>query len=135
MPLETPLFSIQSNSSDRELAFLSPRDDYFTVELRGGALCATQLVYAYTYGPTLTSLFARLASHERPWFGEERWDSLEGEFSLSATCSSLGTVAFLVNICGQSGAPEEWRVSASLITELGQMPKIAAGAQSFFGGT
>jgi hypothetical protein len=41
----------------------------------------------------------------------------------------------LVAILGLEGAPEEWRVSASLTTELGQLPNIAAGAHRFFGGT
>ena len=136
MPLETPLFSIHSNSSDRELAFLSSgKDDYFTVQLRGSSLQATQRVYAYTDRSGLARLFARLSACERPWSGEERWESLEGEFSLSARCSSLGIVTFLVAILGLEGAPEEWRVSASLTTELGQLPNIAAGAHRFFGGT
>ena len=30
------------------------------------------------------------------------------------------------------GGPEEWGVSANIVTELGQLPSIASRAQSFF---
>ena len=115
--------------------FLSPHGDYFTVELRGSSVQATHAVWAYTDAQGLASLFARLASYERPWSSDECWESIEGEFSLSATCSPLGEVSFSVRIRGLQGAPEEWQVSAALTTELGQLPRIAAGAHQFFGGT
>ena len=92
------------------------------------------MVWAYTDGKGLAALLARLASYERPWSSGECWESIEGEFSLSATCSPLGEVGFSVCIRGLQGAPEEWQASATLTTELGQLPKIAAGAQRFFGG-
>ncbi|MGY0653105.1 DUF6228 family protein [Luteimonas sp. A537] len=115
--------------------FLSPHGDYFTVELRGASVQATHTVWAHTDARGLANLFARLATYERPWSGNERWESIEGEFLLSATCSPLGEVNFSVRILGLQGAPEEWQVSASLTTELGQLPKVAAGAHRFFGGT
>ena len=117
------------------MAFLSQEGDYFTVELRGGDLQASLRVYAYTHGLGLSDLFASLAKHERPWIAQERWESIEGEFSLSASCSPLGIVTFLVAMFGHPGFPEEWRVSASITTELGLLPSLAAGAQRFFGGT
>ena len=129
------LFSIRSSSSDRELAFLSLDGDHFTVELRGSALQATHAVWAYTDAKGLANLFARLGSYERPWSSEERWESLEGEFSLSARCSPLGHVDFSVHLHGSQGAPEEWQLTAVLTTELGQLPKIAASASGFFSGT
>ncbi|WP_425602255.1 DUF6228 family protein [Luteimonas aquatica] len=116
------------------MVFLSPEEDYFTVELRGEDLQATRRVYAYTDAAGLNRLFARLAEYERPWTAEESWESLEGEFLLSASCSPLGIVTFLAAIYGSPGAPEEWHVSASITTELGQLPSIAAGAKRFFGG-
>jgi hypothetical protein len=37
-------------------------------------------------------------------------------------------------MAGLQGAPEEWRVSASLVTEMGRMQDLSAGAHRFFGG-
>lgn len=128
------LFSIRSNASDRELVFRSPQGDYFTVELRGTSVQATQVVWAYPDAQALAQLFARLAAYERPWMGEECWDSMEGELSLSVTCSPLGEVCFSVRTQGAQGAPEAWQVCAALTTELGQLPKIAADAHHFFAG-
>lgn len=129
------MFSIHSNSSDRALVFLPSEEDYFVVEFRGADLQATRKVYAFAEGAGLRRFFAALAAYERPWSSEETWSSLEGEFSLSASCSRLGIVTFLFAIHGSPGASEEWHVSASITTELGQLPRIAAGAQRFFSGT
>ena len=125
-------FSIRSNASDRELVFHSPQADYFVVELRGTALNAIRNVYAYTDARGLSALFERLATYERPWVGTERWESLEGEFAVSAVCSALGQVRFAVRIRDMLGGPEEWEVSAHLESELGALPALAAHARSFF---
>jgi len=121
-------FSIKSNASDRELVFSDARRDYFTVELRGSGVRAVGGVYD---AGGLAELFAKLATFERPWSGAETWESVEGEFSIAATCSALGEVRFSVCIRGMLGGPEQWEVSASLVSELGQLPGIAAHAESF----
>lgn len=113
--------------------FLSSIDDHFTVELKGRSVYATQVVYAYTDALGVAELFARLAANERPWTGVESWESLEGEFRLSAMCSPLGEVTFFLEIAGMQGAPEEWRVSASITTEFGQLCQLSAGARRLFG--
>jgi hypothetical protein len=125
-------FSIKSNASDRELVFLEPARDYFVAELRGTAVRATRRVYAYTDAAGLSRLFSRIAAYDRPWSTPERWESLEGEFSIEAVCSSLGHVTFSVRIRDMLGGPEEWDVTARLVTELGQLPAIAANAELFF---
>jgi hypothetical protein len=125
-------FSLKSNASDRELVFSSPRPDYFVVELRGRALGVTREVYAYTDAHGLSAFFAKLAACERPWVGTQRWDSLEGEFSLSAACTALGQVSFTVRIRDMLGGPEEWEVSAKIASELGALPAVAANARQFF---
>jgi hypothetical protein len=132
--VSTASFSFKSNASDRELAFLDPRPDYFVVELRGFGVRAIREVYAYTDALGLSKLFGRLAEYSRPWNGAEKWESLEGEFSLAASCSAVGAVTFAVSIRDLLGSPEEWMVKASLITEMGQLPSIAANARSFFSG-
>jgi len=132
--MNSATFSIKSNASDRELVFLDPREDYFVVELRGFGVRAIRDVYAYTDALGLSVLLNRLAEYSRPWSSAEGWESLEGEFSLAATCSSLGEVRFTVSIRDLFGSPEEWTVQASLVTEMGQLPSIAANAKSFFVG-
>ena len=125
-------FSLKSNASDRELVFSSPRPDYFVVELRGRALEVTREVYAYTDARGLSEFFAKLAIFERPWVGTQRWESLEGEFSISAACSALGQVSFSIRIRDMLGGPEEWEVSAQLATELGALQAVAVDAGLFF---
>ena len=126
------MFAIKSSSSDLELIFSAPRPDYFTVELQSREFRAIREVWAYTDAQGLAVLFSKLAAQERPWVGAESWASLEGEFSLSAACSARGEVALAVSVSGLPGALEEWGLSATLITELGQLPSIAAAANRFF---
>jgi hypothetical protein len=125
-------FSIKSNASDRELVFLSPRSDHFIVQLRGTALQASREVYAYTDARGLSDFFGELAAYRRPWGETRSWESLEGEFALSAACSALGQVTFAIRIRDMLGGPEEWDVKASVVTELGALPTIAGHARLFF---
>ena len=131
--MEVESFSIKSNASDRELVFLAARKDYFTVQLRGAYLQATRKVYAYSpHMGNIAELFSQLASQVRPWGDTASWESLEGELSLSATCSSNGIVALQVTITHHLLRPEDWSLSALLTTELGQLPSIGAAARGFF---
>jgi len=125
------LFSIHSSSSSRELVFQSRKGEYFQVVLKGDVEAIAD-VWAYTDAQGLGRLFQELAAYERPWKGEKGWQSIEGEFSISATCSSLGEVRFLVKLRGLQGAPEEWNVQVGLATEFGQLGKIAKQAMAFF---
>jgi hypothetical protein len=128
------LFSIKSSSSDKEIVFSAPEKDYFTVELKSDEVRAIRKVYAFSpQNPGPKALFARIARHDRPWESEEGWGSLEGEFSLSATCSQLGVVTFSLSLLSRLGGPEDWSISATLTSDLGQLPSIAAGAEQFFG--
>ncbi|MDR2013208.1 MAG: DUF6228 family protein [Rhodanobacter sp.] len=125
-------FSIKSSTSDRELVFLNPKRECFVVELRGTALEASRSVYAYTDATGLLQFFCTLATYERPWNKPERWEALEGEFSVEATCSPLGQVTFFIRLRDMFGQDEEWEASARLVTELGQLPTIASNAKLFF---
>jgi len=128
------LFSITSSSSNSELVFSEPRKDYFTVEFKCGEVQAIRKVYAYSpHRPSIGALFARIASQDRPWEGAEYWESLEGEFSLSATCSHLGAVTFSISIHSRPDARDKWRISVTLSVGLGQLPAIGASATQFFG--
>ena len=81
----------------------------------------------------MASFFNDLASFTIPWDGERRWESLERDFQISATCTSLGCVNLSVILQRRMGAREEWQVSADLAYELGLLPVLARAAGQFFG--
>ncbi|MDD1607801.1 MAG: DUF6228 family protein, partial [Methylococcaceae bacterium] len=93
---------------------------------------ASTEVWAYTDANGLNEFFQELGCLERPWQGQRSWASIEGEFSLSATCTSLGNVTFHVTLFGLQGAPEEWSVQAGLETDFGQLEQIAKHVKLFF---
>ena len=126
------MFSIHSTSSTRELVFSAHKDASFRVELKGFEVSASADVWAYTDANGLNEFFQELGRFERPWQGQHSWASIEGDFSLAATCTTLGNVTFRVTLLGLQGAPEEWRVEAGLVTELGQLEKIAKFSGMFF---
>ena len=125
------MFSIHSSSSSRELVFQSRKGEYFQVILKGSVEAATD-VWAYTDAQGLNHLFQELGAYQKPWEGKKEWQSIEGEFSISAACSSLGEIQLLVELRGFQGAPEEWKVQVGLVTEFGQLEKIAKQAMAFF---
>ena len=127
------MFSINSNSSSAGLRFSAAGRDFFTVEISGTELGASRTIYAYSpHGPTIGAWFARLGGHRLPWEGVERWESLEGEFALAVTCSTLGVVTFALTMSSRVDAPEPWSMSAAVDADLGQLPGIAARAAEFF---
>ncbi|KLD65601.1 DUF6228 family protein [Dyella japonica] len=126
------MFSIRSSSSDREVRFLDRRGDEFVVEIEGRGVTATQWVCAFTDPDGLARWMESLATNELPWKGVRSWATLEGEFQISASCSSGGAVTFLVTLSGLPGSSEAWRVSAGVTSELGQLPGLAQAARHFF---
>lgn len=112
--------------------FSQHEGEYFRVELKGFEVSASTQVWAYTDANGLNQFFQALGCLERPWQGERSWASIERDFSLAATCTSLGSVTFRVELRGSQGAPEEWRVEAGLVTEFGQLEGIAKNSEGFF---
>jgi hypothetical protein len=102
------------------------------VALKDFEVSASADVWAYTDADGLNKLFQELDGLESPWRGERSWASIEGDFSLFATCTSLGHVTFRVEMRGSQGAPEEWRVNAGLVIEFGQLEQIARSSNAFF---
>lgn len=126
------MFAIHSSSSDRELRFIARNGDSFQVELLGRELNVSLEVSAYTDSKGFLLLLEKLATHAMPWRGAESWSSFEGELNLVATCSTSGHVHFQIELRGWLGAPEEWRASAGITSELGQLQSIATAARKFF---
>ncbi len=125
-------FTIHSTSSDRSLTFTNCRGNYFQVDLKGAGVSASVEVYAYTDALGLNNLFQELSAYNKPWTGTKKWESLEGEFSISATCSTLGNVEFRINLKMLPGHPEESAISTGIASELGQLSHIAKEAERFF---
>ena len=128
------LFSIHSVNSDRELIFSSYQGEQFQLELKGSGISALTGVWVggKPYSQSLNVFFQQLATFTKPWKGAQDWKSLEGETSLSVTCAILGQVTFLIEIRHEIGGPEAWLVQARIVTELGQLEKIARDAKTFF---
>lgn len=70
-----------------------------------------------------------LSSYEKPWTDIKRWESIDGEFKISAACSRLGKVTFELEL-SHYGFSEEWAVKTQLNSETGQLPRIAKSAQA-----
>jgi hypothetical protein len=130
--LEGSSFSVHSVDSDRELVFRDRNGERFTVELKGSELFGSVDVWLHPVANDLHIFFQELAGFPNAWQGARAWESLEGELSLSATCSTLGQVTFFVKFYHRAGSPEDWEVRARLVTELGQLEKIAKEAKIFF---
>ena len=101
--------------------------------MKGAAISASKRVWApTTEGIGLNTFFQELASFKTPWQDARGWGSLEEDFEISVTCTTLGQVVFLVKLSGLSGETEEWVAQTGLETELGQLEKIARNANVFF---
>ena len=125
------MISIKSNSSNRELRFLSRRGDYISMELLGDPSLSHK-TYTYTEQAALARIFEEFASIEKPWSGEKTWTSIEDDFSMKITCSNLGQVKFEFKFWQRQGSDEESKTKVNLITELGMLPKISKQANDFF---
>ena len=70
---------------------------------------------------------------QRPWTTVQAWEALESECALSAKCSALGEVTLDVTLRGNPGSAERWTLQVGLSLEFGQLVRMAAEAQRFFG--
>ena len=110
------------------------KGDYFVAQIESSHLNVTREVWAYTDAHGFADLFEWLASQKKPWNEKQSWESLEGEFKFSSTCSSLGTITFEVELQHQ-GCAEEWQIKTQISSEFGQLPTLAKRARRFFGET
>lgn len=125
-------FRIESSETEATLLFTGIRGDYFTVVLSSGPVNASRDVWAYTDAYLLADLFEWMAAQTKPWSGTEGWESIEGEFKIYASCSTLGAVTFDIEM-NHLGIAEEWRLKGQIKSEFGQLPRLSTKARSFFG--
>ena len=125
-------FTIKSNNSDLCLRLTNVKGDYFTAQVISNRLSAHISVWAYSDSYGFADFFDWLAIQDKPWDGEQCWQSLEGEFKVAATCSSLGVIMFKVYF-EHFGDDEDWKIETEIRSEMGQMPELARTARIFFG--
>ncbi|MDP2538157.1 DUF6228 family protein [Alteromonas stellipolaris] len=124
-------FSIDSSISNNLLRFSKPEPEYITVHL-SGIVSASARVCTYTDETGISNWLNKLASFSKPWKEAIEWQSLENQFSVSATCSSLGEVRLSFQLTDMHGHPEEWQVTSSIIIDFGQLQVLAKQAEHFF---
>lgn len=125
-------FIVKSADTEASLIFSQRVGDDFVVELQSMQLRVVQPVCGYTDPQGVARLFGDAAKHSKPWQGQLQYQSLEQEFSLSATCSLLGVVSLTIGF-SRVGARSEWSATATVQIEFGQLPTLASNAQGFFG--
>jgi len=125
-------FRIKSSDSDLELILSDIQGDYFKARIASDHINSVREVYAYTDAYGLADMMESLASHEKGWPDIRLWETIEGEFKISAKCSKLGKVTFEIEF-SHFGYAEEWLVKTKLNTELGQLPRLAKSTRAFFG--
>ena len=81
---------------------------------------------------SLSSFFHELANEQKPWIGKREWNSFEGELTIIASCELTGKVTFSIYLRTCGDALEDWEFRTDLYSELGQLPAVAAAADTFF---
>ena len=127
-------FSIRSTKTDKVITFSNRDGEYFNFELKGREIEFRRRVTTYTDEFGVSKLFRKVASYNKPWSGVESWESIEGELGLSLECDSLGHVTIRVTVTQWDGGEEDWHIKASILTDLGQLDKVAKNAVLFFNG-
>jgi hypothetical protein len=124
-------FEITSTSSKNCVKFTNRESEYVTATI-SGVVQATSRVCTYTDEFGLRNFLRKLADMKKPWNGKIEWSSLEEQFYISSTCSSLGSVVFYISMHGDIGSPEQWSAKIGITAEFGQLDAIADNAHRFY---
>jgi hypothetical protein len=121
--------TIKSAHDGTTLEFSAPNSNYYNASLCGSDFRGTASVYSYKPAH-LAQFFRDLAIHWNGWTGQKEWGSLEGELTLVATIDSTGHIHLSVRL--RSGPhPFNWKLSAVLLIEAGQLEQIASSMERF----
>ena len=77
-------------------------------------------------------MFDHMARQWSGWAGELAWEALEGELGLRCSHDGLGHVAIRA-ILRSGHMTDDWQVEATVMTEAGQLERLARNALLFFG--
>lgn len=126
-------FLVRSANPASSLRFDNKSPDYFDVTVETPSLKATKKVCIYDYSPNngFVDFFQRIASHKKPWVGEEIWEPLEGDMRLRATCDALGHVELNVSLSNGFAEHDSWSLTCSVFVDFGTLPFLAEGARRF----
>jgi hypothetical protein len=120
---------IKSAHDGTALELFERSGGYFLARLTGPNFHGTAKVYEYEPAH-LVEFFAGLAANWRGWPGKREWSSLEGELAFSATIDSTGHISLSVQF--RSGSyPFNWKLSAMILMEAGQLDCIATDVSAF----
>lgn len=124
-------FVLRSTVSEKRLVISDIAKEEYSVSFESVDLRVTKLVSSYMTPYGIPDFLDQLGSYSKPWDSRIVFETLEGEFSLLAECSSLGIVTFLIELKNQS-ENEDWRFQVEISTELGQLPLLASNSRKVF---
>ena len=109
---------IASANPAAKLNFSRLDKDHALVSFSGRELQVATRVYVPDFHgmETMVEVFKAMAENWKGWDGEMRWASLEGEFGLVATSSTLGHVTLQLSFREHSG-PNHWSADIKLTLE------------------
>lgn len=127
------VFEMKSSYPSSKLSFSNFSQDYFDVTLETPSLKATKRVFVYHYRSSngFVEFFEELASGQCPWEGTRSWETLEGELTLSAKCSALGTVVLQVVLLNETAEQDSWSVTCTMYFDSGALSEFARQARMF----
>ena len=127
-------FRLESRESDLKLIVCNVANERFDVRLESGRLSISTSVYSYAPPGfhDFAGFFEHLASFPEPWIGELKWETIEEEFSISASCSALGQATFTIFL-EDNECPEPWSAKTDLVLDFGQLASMATAARKLFG--
>ena len=100
----------------------------FVASVTGAPFIGEVTTTTYFVGPP-SLLFRDMADNWQGWKGEKVWGALDGEFTRTATATSLGRIKVIVELVEMAGA---FRLEATLALEAGQLEKISKRVESVF---
>lgn len=127
------MLTLRSVASDQQIHLHSLRDDEFTLDVSGNGISASQRIYAGPDGNPPQYFFQELGAQLIPWSGQLRYESLDLDLSLTATCTALGIVTLQVEMRPNMGASDAWTLCTAIQLELGMLPGIARESSIVFG--
>lgn len=100
----------------------------FVASVTGAPFTGEVNTTTYFVGPP-SLLFRDMADNWQGWKGEKIWGALDGEFTLTATATSLGRITVIIEMVEMAGA---FRLEATLALEAGQLENISKRVEALF---
>ncbi|MCL2297882.1 MAG: DUF6228 family protein [Proteobacteria bacterium] len=124
--------TICSSLSSRKAVISYEGNEHLKVQIEGFDINITKEIWLYTDADALNQFFQKLGSKDSKWDGCIEWKSVEGDFSISVTCSALGKIAFRVAIEGLQGNSEAWNAQINIEADFGILKEVARQSKSCF---